>query len=715
MIRLKNILQFNAGKFIHIGIVSVLFLLSFISYLAIGLLLLELYLIFRKSKSMIVFSLFIVLALFIKIYSIDNNESLKSLPLKGEVIEVFSDSFYFKTNEKFLCYYENTDGLEPGMIIEIEGNYFKTSQYDIQNTFDYSRYLKSKNIKSVIYVNNIEILNKKFNIMIFKHEITKHIELTYDDETAGFLKLFILGISDNEVINREISSEIGISHILAISGMHIGILVSLIVSFLKRFYISKSTIDKVVIIFLIAYNIITGFKISIMRASLLIIGIYLKNYLSLLLSKTDITTFSMVIFLFINPYYVYSVGFQLSYLITYSLILSSSIFKKSNKITMLTKTSILATAVSLPIIINMNNHLGLVFIYANIFFILYLNYLLIPACIIVLILPQISDIYKVVILVFNYGVTFFSNMNVLVSFNFPTNLTKILYWSIIVLFITKFSNLKKKTIMLAASFLILFFLMLNSFESNVFVRFLDVDQGDSIHIHDGNCDILIDTGSSDKYDNLIKYFDSYNIKDIDILLITHFHEDHYGEMHDLINNLQIKNVFLNKNSIITNEYNSVILSNGDKFTCGSSKFQVLNANNDYENENNNSIVLLGEIGYDKYLFTGDIEAEIEQKIIDSYKLDIDILKVSHHGSNTSSTQAFLESIKAELAVISVGELNNYNLPNSDVIYRLNKEICNVFRTDQFGTVTIYYNDMIKLRIIETYKKQKLKHYTLKLV
>jgi len=715
MIRLKNILQFNAGKFIHIGIVSVLFLLSFISYLAIGLLLLELYLIFRKSKSMIVFSLFIVLALFIKIYSIDNNESLKSLPLKGEVIEVFSDSFYFKTNEKFLCYYENTDGLEPGMIIEIEGNYFKTSQYDIQNTFDYSRYLKSKNIKSVIYVNNIEILNKKFNIMIFKHEITKHIELTYDDETAGFLKLFILGISDNEVINREISSEIGISHILAISGMHIGILVSLIVSFLKRFYISKSTIDKVVIIFLIAYNIITGFKISIMRASLLIIGIYLKNYLSLLLSKTDITTFSMVIFLFINPYYVYSVGFQLSYLITYSLILSSSIFKKSNKITMLTKTSILATAVSLPIIINMNNHLGLVFIYANIFFILYLNYLLIPACIIVLILPQISDIYKVVILVFNYGVTFFSNMNVLVSFNFPTNLTKILYWSIIVLFITKFSNLKKKTIMLAASSLILFFLMLNSFESNVFVRFLDVDQGDSIHIHDGNCDILIDTGSSDKYDNLIKYFDSYNIKDIDILLITHFHEDHYGEMHDLINNLQIKNVFLNKNSIITNEYNSVILSNGDKFTCGSSKFQVLNANNDYENENNNSIVLLGEIGYDKYLFTGDIEAEIEQKIIDSYKLDIDILKVSHHGSNTSSTQEFLESIKAKLAVISVGEFNNYDLPNSDVIYRLNKEICNVLRTDQIGTITIYYNDILKLRIIETYKKQKLKHYTLKLV
>ena len=257
--------------------------------------------------------------------------------------------------------------------------------------------------------------------------------------------------------------------------------------------------------------------------------------------------------------------------------------------------------------------------------------------------------------------------------------------------------------------------MLNSFESNVFVRFLDVDQGDSIHIHDGNCDILIDTGSSDKYDNLIKYFDSYNIKDIDILLITHFHEDHYGEMHDLINNLQIKNVFLNKNSIITNEYNSVILSNGDKFTCGSSKFQVLNANNDYENENNNSIVLLGEIGYDKYLFTGDIEAEIEQKIIDSYKLDIDILKVSHHGSNTSSTQEFLESIKAKLAVISVGEFNNYDLPNSDVIYRLNKEICNVLRTDQIGTITIYYNDILKLRIIETYKKQKLKHYTLKLV
>ena len=112
---------------------------------------------------------------------------------------------------------------------------------------------------------------------------------------------------------------------------------------------------------------------------------------------------------------------------------------------------------------------------------------------------------------------------------------------------------------------------------------------------------------------------------------------------------------------------------------------------------------------------GDLENEIEQIIIDKYDLDIDVLKVGHHGSNTSSTDGFLKEINGAVALISVGESNNYGLPSEDVIQRLYNNNYQTLRTDELGSITIYYYDLLNLSIIESYQKHSRNRYHIRYI
>lgn len=311
---------------------------------------------------------------------------------------------------------------------------------------------------------------------------------------------------------------------------------------------------------------------------------------------------------------------------------------------------------------------------------------------------------------FKMCLDFFNQVNLLVHLNFSQAIYIVLYWFLIFVFVTT-ENKKRR---MNTFFLTLIVILVNitiPFKSNTFVRFLDVNQGDAIHIHDGEYDMLIDTGNTDNYDTLVDYFESYNIKDIDVLLITHFHSDHYGEIGEIIENFDVNTIYLNSDfDEISHDY--IILSEGDSFICGNTHHKVLSAYTYSTNENNNSIVLFSVIGNETYLFTGDMESEIEENLLSKYNFNVDVLKVPHHGSSTSSTMDFIEKAHAPLGIISVGENNSYSLPNEDVISLYLNLGTQIFRTDESGTVTIYYYDFINFRIIETYKLGKRPHYCL---
>ena len=217
-----------------------------------------------------------------------------------------------------------------------------------------------------------------------------------------------------------------------------------------------------------------------------------------------------------------------------------------------------------------------------------------------------------------------------------------------------------------------------------YILFFDVGQGDSILIHGENnkYNILIDTGGS-KYSDiatnkLIPYFEKEGIKRIDLVIISHLDYDHYGALESLENNFKVDKVIDNSNysNIYYQDLNFINLNKNDGLSM---------------DKNEQSSVLLLEFLDLTFLFTGDAPKEIENKIIDTYNIDIDVLKVGHHGSKTSTSIEFIKAIKPELAIISVGKNNRYGHPNLEVINNLRKEKVVIYRTDINGSIKISKN------------------------
>lgn len=227
------------------------------------------------------------------------------------------------------------------------------------------------------------------------------------------------------------------------------------------------------------------------------------------------------------------------------------------------------------------------------------------------------------------------------------------------------------------------------------VYFFDVGQADSIFVmSSGEC-MLIDAGNNADGKLIVKQLENMNIDTIDYVVGTHPHEDHIGGLDDVINNFKIKNVLMPKKTTTTKTYEDVLkaIKNAnlkiktpkvdDIFYVGMAKCEVMGIENDAENLNENSIIIELTYGDKKFLFTGD--AEVANEKLRSWD-DIDVLKVAHHGSRTSSSEEFLEQVKPEYAIISCGQDNDYGHPHKEVIGRLKG--VKIYRTDKEGTILV---------------------------
>jgi len=233
---------------------------------------------------------------------------------------------------------------------------------------------------------------------------------------------------------------------------------------------------------------------------------------------------------------------------------------------------------------------------------------------------------------------------------------------------------------------------------------IDVGQGDSILIElPYNKNILIDTGgivsyySEDKHNIgkniLIPYFKTRGIKQIDYLILSHGDYDHMGEAEYLVNNFEIKKVILNNDKFNYLEENFIksldkknipYYQNIKELNIDNNKLYFFN-NKDYGNENDNSNVIYTKINNYKFLFMGDAGVEVEKDIINKYDLNgIDVLKVGHHGSKTSSSKEFIDATTPKYSIISVGKNNKFGHPNNNVLDNL--EDSKIYRTDQDGSI-----------------------------
>lgn len=234
--------------------------------------------------------------------------------------------------------------------------------------------------------------------------------------------------------------------------------------------------------------------------------------------------------------------------------------------------------------------------------------------------------------------------------------------------------------------------------SEIKIHYIDVGQGDSELIQIGDKNILIDAGTDDK--KSFNYLKSLGIATLDYVIATHPHEDHIGSMDDVINTFNIGTFYSPKVTTTTKTYenmvNAIKSKNlkitvpkvGDQLTIGDATLTFLAPNSDkYEDLNNYSIAVKLKYGNNSFIFMGDAQAISESEIL-AKQLDIqaDIIKLGHHGSESSTSQAFLDKVNPKYAIISCGKNNDYGHPHQTTLDKLNAKNINVFRTDINGTI-----------------------------
>lgn len=240
-------------------------------------------------------------------------------------------------------------------------------------------------------------------------------------------------------------------------------------------------------------------------------------------------------------------------------------------------------------------------------------------------------------------------------------------------------------------------------DGNLIIDYIDVGQGDSILIRQGEHAMLIDGGTSECKEELLEYLESKNIVKFDYLVGTHPHEDHIGSLDDVINTYDFDTILfpdVSSARVTTKTFENLVLAvanknmkfttpiSGNEYELGEARFTILApSSSSYQSLNNYSIVIKLNYGENTFMFTGDAETLSETEILNSYDdIHADVLKIGHHGSTTSSSKKFLNAVSPKYAVISVGKDNSYNHPTKTTMDKMIELNIPVYRTDELGTI-----------------------------
>ena len=231
------------------------------------------------------------------------------------------------------------------------------------------------------------------------------------------------------------------------------------------------------------------------------------------------------------------------------------------------------------------------------------------------------------------------------------------------------------------------------------VHFIDIGQGDATLIKQGSHAMLIDAGENDKGTAVQLYLQKHGVERLDYLILTHTDSDHIGGADVIISKYEIQTILLSDFPKENKTYRDVMDSMdakgvdftepkvGDSYLLGNAKFTIIAPNRTYADPNNSSIALVLQHGENSFLFSGDAEAEAEEDILkNGMDLDVDVYKAGHHGSSSSSSEAFLDAMSAEAAVISCAADNSYGHPHAEVLNALRARKMKVYRTDEQGSI-----------------------------
>ena len=478
---------------------------------------------------------------------IDGNKLKMVLYAKEKVLV----TYYFKNNNQVNRFIDNVN---LGDKLKIYGTFSRASNNTTDGLFNYRKYLKRSGIYYTVKADNIYLLskNKKLYYTIKKY-IIKRIN------NNPYLYTFILG--DTSYINFNVLKSYrdnGISHLFSISGMHITLISSSLLKLLKAIAIKEKGRYVFTSLFLLFYLFLTGLSPSVLRAVLFFLLFSINKIYYFHIKNVNIFILVLVICLFIDPFYIYNIGFLYSFVISFFLIMFSNyISGYDSYLRQLLITSIISFFASIPISLYNFYQLNFFSILYNLFYVPFVSLIVFPISIITFLFPFVGGVFNILIFILEKSSLLVKTFNMVVIFKKLNIFVYIVYYLLIMLF---FIGIKNKNYYLCFFFLIFILghYLLPIFDNSIYIKMLDVGQGDSILFHIKNKNVLIDTGGimnyykDEKEDNYsivenitIPFLKSRGIKKIDYLILTHGDYDHMGEAINLVNNFKVEKVIFN--------------------------------------------------------------------------------------------------------------------------------------------------------------------------
>lgn len=671
-----------------------------------------------QSKKFIILSLlFIILyiAIFTKLISYESKIDKDTKSLTGTIISYTIDgnklTMFIKAKEKVkVNYYINTleekeyleENILLGSKIFLKGEISTPYNNTIPNTFNYKEYLYNNKIYVIFNADEITLSNKTDLLNRIKTNFIRKINKT--GESSAYLYALVLGESD--YIDSDVYEDYqknGTTHLFAVSGMHIGFIALFLNKLFKKIHIKKLIGNILIVLFLIFYMFLVGFTPSILRGGLLFIFLLINKKSKLNLKTINVLYLLFLLLIIINPFYLYNLGFIYSFTTSFGLILFSNKIT-GNYIIQLLKISAIAFIFSFPITIYNFYEINLLTILNNVIIVPLVTTILFPLTLLTFILPFLSSLLSLGIHILE-GLSGFLNIFA-INLTIPKiNMLYIFIYYIIIFMIYKY-HLKYVIFLIVLTFI---YKVHPYLDSNSYVYFLDVGQGDSTVIVGNNLSytIMIDTGGTISYEseewekrnksfdnanNIITFLKSIGITKLDLLIGTHGDMDHLGYAPKIIEEIKVKNIWLNNNKINELEQEVLTKINQNNF----SKLKIINLNETIsEDENESSLVLYFKVDQVKLLMMGDAPKSVEKRIAEQYDFSVDILKIGHHGSKTSSDKSFLAKYNPYYAIISSGRNNRYNHPALETIETLHELNISYFNTQDRGTIVYTIKDKIK--------------------
>lgn len=631
----------------------------------------------------------------------------------------------------------------------IYGQLSELREADNPGCFDYRDYMRSRGIAYRIKATHMETEPGDTYIWRLRRGFISARERflsNFDEESGNFLRGLVFG--DKSEIDEDILKEFQLNstgHILAVSGLHIGFLHSLLrlLSARKRSWPASLLVISVMII----YGEMSMWSSSVIRAvmviSLSILSVNVRKRFDLLTSLSA----AAFLILLMRPYMLFNSGFQLSFGAMTSIALFSERLKRyfGN----LAGAALSVQIGTVPVIAAAFHRVNLIAVLINIPIIMFSSFL-VPLCLLFLLLNMCMGIMPGIIIsliqfciqalvILNHKLSFDGYFSVLTS-GLGTAWTVTLYitiffiaseWFKVKRIRSDWKSIKKAAVLLLIPIFFMHMGFYDSFSDDEVV-FVSVGQGDCTHIRAGKENILIDGGGNDFFNTgektLMPYLLYERVENIDIALLTHLHKDHYLGIAELSEIYPVSSVGIpaDYRESFEGDYNSKDNENAVSFETD--RIEYLDSSShivisddvfvdilwpqggqsdgvSIDDPNEHNMVYMINYRGCRIMVTGDLLEEDEKKMLDYYggkeSLKCDILKVAHHGSKSSSSEEFLDAADPEIAVIQVGQDNLYGHPHNQTLKRLEDRGIKTFRTDISGAVGI---DIHKNRIsIDLYK------------